>query len=253
MVLASKKSFLPHKYYKPFLAITLFSLILCFSLYVLSLSSAHLIEINSNIILKSECDCRQNENVNLRKSNSSLLIVESSKKIYQLDHMDSLVFTCDPYNSLRRGKDLKLISYSLYGKNAFYSKLLPKLAMHIKNMYPGWIMRIYHDDSIEPKLKCEMECLKEEDNLIDNVDFCHINKIPTKNFLETTWNADYMHAMMWRWLPMGDSFVNVFMSRDSDSLIIQRELDSVNVWLASNKTAHIMRGKFCLFLNTKTT
>ena len=48
--------------------------------------------------------------------------------------------------------------------------------------------------------------------------------------------------MEWRWFPIGDIFVQVFSSRDSDSKIIQRELDSVDVWLKSNKSGHIMRG-----------
>lgn len=36
--------------------------------------------------------------------------------------------------------------------------------------------------------------------------------------------------------------VDVFSSRDTDSYILQRELDSVNVWLSSDKPGHIMRG-----------
>ena len=48
--------------------------------------------------------------------------------------------------------------------------------------------------------------------------------------------------MKWRWLPIGDSFVDIFSSRDSDSYFLQREVDSVNVWLSSNKPGHIMRG-----------
>ena len=115
-------------------------------------------------------------------------------------------------------------------------------------MYPGWIMRVYHDDTISPEVKCKMECLNDEKNtkhLIDNVEFCSINRIPKKGQLSKHWNANYMHAMKWRWLPIGDSFVDVFASRDTDSFIIQREVDSVNEWLtASNKSGHIMRGKF---------
>jgi len=51
-----------------------------------------------------------------------------------------------------------------------------------------------------------------------------------------------MNAMKWRWFPINDRFVDAFMSRDSESLIIQREVDSVNVWLQSDKVGHIMRG-----------
>ena len=110
-------------------------------------------------------------------------------------------------------------------------------------MYPGWIMRVYHDDSINPNTKCELECLKDENNvLIDNTDFCNIQNMPMKGSFNKTWNAKYIHSMMWRWFPIGDTFVKIFSSRDTDSIIIQREIDSVNVWFNSNKPGHIMRG-----------
>ena len=51
-----------------------------------------------------------------------------------------------------------------------------------------------------------------------------------------------MHAMKWRFMPVGDSFVEAFMSRDSDSMVTQREVSSVNVWLNSSLAGHIMRG-----------
>lgn len=48
--------------------------------------------------------------------------------------------------------------------------------------------------------------------------------------------------MTWRWLPIGDSFVDFMASRDTDTWLIQRELDSVNVWMNSSTVFHIMRG-----------
>ena len=47
--------------------------------------------------------------------------------------------------------------------------------------------------------------------------------------------------MMWRWFPIADDFVDFFSSRDTDSTLIQREIDSVNVWLNSNTLFHVMR------------
>lgn len=56
-------------------------------------------------------------------------------------------------------------------------------------------------------------------------------------------NASFIHPTIWRYLTLGDEFVDVVSFRDSDSFIFQREVDSVNVWLKSNdKIAHIMRG-----------
>ena len=94
----------------------------------------------------------------------------------------------------------------------------------------------------------------------DNVDFCNIEMdvklkpemviLNEKDFEKINFNLSfsqlnlsYVHAMMWRFLPIGDSFVDVFSSRDTDSHLLQREVDSVNVWLKSNTIGHIMRGK----------
>lgn len=90
--------------------------------------------------------------------------------------------------------------------------------------------------------KCKLECLKDdEQKLYDNIDFCDIENLPIiekNSFI----NAQYTHSMIWRWFPIGDHLVDAFMSRDTDSTIAEREIDSVNVWLNSDKYGHIMRG-----------
>ena len=97
------------------------------------------------------------------------------------------------------------------------------------------MIRIYYDKSINSSIICELECLKDEKSgkFMDIIDFCNINEIPFGN-PNNTWNAQYMHSMKWRFLPIGDPFVDIFMSRDLDSWIIDREVDAVNVWLQSN-------------------
>ena len=207
-------------------------------------------------VLKSECDCRLSEQIYFTQSSDPFVLdVRSSPNqhiLYNISvhSIESAQFTCDLYHTFRRGQHLKVIGYSLYGNKSIYYKFLPSLARAIKKMYPGWIMRVYHDDSINTEVKCKVECLKDENNdnnLIDNAEFCNINKIAKKGVLTKYWNANYMHAMKWRWLPIGDSFVDVFASRDTDSFIIQREVDAVNEWLTvSNKSGHIMRGKFLI-------
>lgn len=119
--------------------------------------------------------------------------------------------------------------------------MLIDIVTQVKQFYPDWIMRVYHDSTISPSLQCELECLKAADgSFLDNVDFCNIESI---GFGNRTWSAQDMQKMIWRFLPIGESFVDAFMSRDSDSLIIQREVDSVGVWMRSNKVGHIMRGE----------
>lgn len=46
---------------------------------------------------------------------------------------------------------------------------------------------------------------------------------------------------IWRFLPVGDTFTDAFISRDTDSYLLQREGDAVKAWLESNKAGHIMR------------
>ena len=127
-------------------------------------------------------------------------------------------------------------------KKKLYNEHLEEIVHQSMKYYPDWILRIYHNDSINIYTVCELECLKDGDgNFIDKVDFCNIKKIPF-GASQDSWDASFMHAMTWRWLPIGDPFVDFFMSRDTDSWFIQREFDSVNVWMKSNTLFHVMRG-----------
>ena len=199
-------------------------------------------------VLTSSCECRT-ERIRVREAQpGDHYVIESSSatknftyKIEKL-RLASPRLSCDLYNALRRGPNLKVISYSLYGRNEFYYGQVKSLIKRISEYYPDWIVRIHHDSSIRSSFKCEIECLQKEDGkYYDLVDFCNIEQLPV-SIGEQTWNASYMHGMTWRWLPIGDSFVDFVGSRDTDAWIHQRELDSVNVWLASNTTFHIMRG-----------
>jgi len=116
--------------------------------------------------------------------------------------------TCNKFASLRHGIKQKIVSFSLYGKNPFYSSKLINLTRLIKKYYPNWLMRIYHDDTILESIKCNIECLNDENNkFIDNSDFCNINKLPISLQNEKTWSISTIHKMMWRWLPIGKIFL----------------------------------------------
>ncbi|KAK7073156.1 hypothetical protein SK128_012019 [Halocaridina rubra] len=45
----------------------------------------------------------------------------------------------------------------------------------------------------------------------------------------------------WRFAVLGDPTVSAFMCRDSDSLIIDREVAAVNQWLSSEESFHVIR------------
>ncbi|CAF0910827.1 unnamed protein product [Brachionus calyciflorus] len=192
----------------------------------------------------SNCNLIEHENVRTNR----ILNKNKTEKVYDVTIMTydkktntkNSQLTCDLYNSINRGPKSRVISFALYGNDAIYFKLLKKLVRNIKLKYPGWLMRIYHDNSIDKSVKCKLECMwdQDESRFFDLVDFCNIEKFP--NGLQTI-NLKYMHGMTWRWLPLGDSFVDFFLSRDTDSLIEQREIDSFNVWFKSNTLFHVMR------------
>ena len=46
---------------------------------------------------------------------------------------------------------------------------------------------------------------------------------------------------VWRFLPLLDHSVDRFMSRDTDSVMLEREVHAVNQWLQSPATFHLMR------------
>ena len=51
----------------------------------------------------------------------------------------------------------------------------------------------------------------------------------------------HMNRMMWRLIPMLDPLVDIFLSRDLDSFIIDREVVALQQWLNSSFTFSIMR------------
>lgn len=179
--------------------------------------------------------------------NVKILNSDSNKTefVYNITNQDykNLRATCNFYNLLRRGKKQKIVSYSLYGNNLVYYSKLEKLIRQIKHFYPEWIVRIYHDNSFNKSIKCNLECLKHSNSneYLDNLDFCNGNKIQLNFNKKNRLNTSLIFPTLLRFLPLGDSFVDVFVSRDTDSFILKREVDSIKVWFNSLKYGHIMR------------
>ena len=241
----------PGKKFKRLIFLILVLLLLLFlfykSVFFLKIYANFLTDIRSfeNVLidgdllkLKSKCGCR-NQNVYVIKSSDKVYVqIGSSEKYYNFSEheLNTGKITCDLYNVFSRGPKQKVIGLSLYGTDPFYYNSIETIAKLVKKYYPDWLIRVYYDSSINETVICELECLQE-----NNIDFCNINEIPFGSPTHA-WNANHMHKMSWRWLPIGDEFVDYFMSRDTDSWITEREYDSVQVWLKSNKLFHIMRG-----------
>lgn len=177
---------------------------------------------------------------------------------YFLDsnEFDALKLTCDVYNSLRRGPRQKIISYS-YTKDYLLLDQIDQIVEDADLYYPKWIVRVYYSSSILSQRQiCTKQCLKrtqseskdDKDVVLakyENIDFCNVDEIPLG--IVDKWSGDHLTPMSWRWLPLGDDFVEIFISRDLKSCFIDRELAAVNEWLESDKSVHIMRGTedFC--------
>jgi hypothetical protein len=101
------------------------------------------------ISLKSNCGCRQNLIIKVYENFTSINLEnvnQNSTHLYDIrsSELSNLNFTCDLYNSLRRGKSQKVIGYSLYNKNKFYYNKLKEISLQLKRVYPpGWIMKGY--------------------------------------------------------------------------------------------------------------
>jgi hypothetical protein len=70
-----------------------------------------------------------------------------------------------------------------------------------------------------------------KDGFIDNVDFCDIQELPFDIFdKQSAWSAGFIHAAMWNWLPLGDSFVDFVSFRNIDAVLSDREYVNVKFY-----------------------
>lgn len=136
-----------------------------------------------------------------------------------------------------RGAHQYVISISLFGprENPVFQwdqsfVLLRQFLAEMKEIYPQWILRVYHDQTIPKDRICRIECEYPQ------VDFCNANAL-----MELGDIAAYVPGKIWRFLPIGDPSVDVMLSRDLDSPLTRREFQAVDQWLQSNRSWHVMR------------
>ena len=140
--------------------------------------------------------------------------------------------------SARRGPHQRVIGVSAYLSYKDNSKLLSQMKTFLfeyideaKEKYPDWIIRVYY---------YSLNITKEEIFHIEedypNVDFCHSITIPGYGNV-----LHWLPGKLQRFLPLVDPLVDMYMSRDIDSPILERETTVVQLWLKSKKTIHIIR------------
>jgi hypothetical protein len=117
----------------------------------------------------------------------------------------------------------RIISYSLYGNNQRYTLPLLENSKIVLDLYPGWIIYVYHDDSVSNEF---IELLNLNGVFTINIEKCNYGSLPPK---------------MWRFLPVKDNDVDCVIFRDADSALTSRESDLVIKWIESEKDVHIIR------------
>lgn len=118
----------------------------------------------------------------------------------------------------------KVISFSIWGSDSSYWEGAFKNIDLAHKLYPGWIVRFYHDSTMP---------------MADRQRFLRrlgVELIP-KQYYRDPWFGLY-----WRFCPMyDDQTIERFVVRDTDARISPREVDAVNEWIESGKPFHIMR------------
>lgn len=111
----------------------------------------------------------------------------------------------------------KVISFSVWGTSPEYLIGAEKNALLAKDVYPEWETWFYVEKGTEVSLE---------------------DKADRVIYYEPESGSD---GMFQRFKPMLDPEVSVFISRDTDSRLSDREYKAVSAWLESDKQFHAMR------------
>ena len=121
--------------------------------------------------------------------------------------------------SFSQGK--RVISYCLYGGNERYAggaiRNLPLAAKY----FPGWEVRIYHDESVPETVLGPLRSLGANLVLMSG--------------------SGKIEGMFWRFHVAADPDVDIYIVRDSDSRLSEREAAAVQEWLDSGEPFHVIR------------
>ncbi|XP_065575517.1 uncharacterized protein LOC136037031 [Artemia franciscana] len=126
-----------------------------------------------------------------------------------------------------------VISFSLYGdwkdarwKSQFFNPMKDN-SIFAEIFYPDWQIRVYTNLPEEALLELNSTDVK----------FCNVSLL--EHYLPYSFKD--VNPRVWRFLALLDADINVVIFRDSDAIMLKREVDAVNEWLNSTKTYHVMR------------
>jgi hypothetical protein len=114
---------------------------------------------------------------------------------------------------------MRYISYSLWGDNELYNIGMIKNAQQVSEIYSGWQMIVYHDNSVPTETL----------NILENLNVKLVNV------------DGHTHGMFWRFFASDLIDCEYAIFRDGDSRLSVREKMAVDEWIESGKTIHVMR------------
>jgi hypothetical protein len=114
----------------------------------------------------------------------------------------------------------KVISFSVYGTDPKYCLGAVRNIPLAKQFYPGWKIRFYVGKEVPKEYIDQLQ-----DEITEIIEM----------------NDSDIPGMYWRFLPLDDDSIDIFIVRDTDSRLSQREKDAVDVWISRDKALHVMR------------
>ena len=122
------------------------------------------------------------------------------------------------------------ISFGLYGTNPKYLQGMIRNIELQPQVFPGWVVRVYHDDSVTQEWLGKLQEAATQSQT--TVEFISMSQSQIKGTIA---------GMFWRFLVADDGNVDRYIIRDSDSRLNLREKHAINEWIMSGKSAHNMR------------
>ena len=121
-----------------------------------------------------------------------------------------------------RRPERNAIAYSLWGNDPSYTEILVLNARIQPHLYPGWHMRVYHDDTVPA-------------SVLARLSGAGVRLIPQPPAAGTK------IGLLWRFAVADDPGVDRYIVRDADSLLTVQERVAVDAWIASGRRFHVMR------------
>ena len=117
----------------------------------------------------------------------------------------------------------KIIAFTLFGSDPRYLRGALQNVLVARTLYPCWTCRFYVDDSVDATF---LKVMTEEG---------------AETIHDESGDHDIRHRLCRRFLVSDDPEVGLFIVRDCDSVVSEREAAAVAEWLGSGEPFHVMR------------